>query len=67
MLHDAHIWVLHVNWNFGDYVILRSSKSLRYRRSPEWIAPMRIIVSKSDVVFIVENLFRSEEKPVHVQ
>lgn len=66
-LHNARTGVMPVMWKIGEYVLVRRNKLPKHKHSSEWIAPMRIVNSKSALVFAVENFLRTEKQTVHAQ
>lgn len=65
-LHNARIGVMPVNVQIGDFELIWPNKSRRQKLSSEWVGPMTIIDAKSDLVLVVESLFRSERQTAHV-
>lgn len=54
--HNVLTRVVPVNFTIGDYVMIRSTRGRQHKRTSRWISPMRIIATRSHLVYEVENL-----------
>lgn len=65
--HNAKTRVTPVNFDVGDFVLIRSKKAKTHKLTSGWSGPMRILRALSDLVFVVESLDRNDSETVHAQ
>lgn len=64
---NARTRVTPVNFAIGDYVMTRAARGKRHKLTSNWLGPMRVVATRSDLVFDVENLSRTRTHTVHAQ
>lgn len=53
--------------NIGDYEIIRPNKAWKHKIGSAWIGHMPIVDTTSEMVFVVEDVLRTEKLMVHAQ
>lgn len=66
-LHNARTNIMPVKLNNGSYVIICLNRARKYEHGSAWIGQMRIVNTKCERVFVVEDILRTEKLTEHAQ
>lgn len=66
-IHNARTNVTPITLHIDDYVMVRTDVQRKHKVQSIWRGPMRVIESKSDLVFKVEDIINAEQHTVHAQ
>lgn len=66
-LHNAKTHILPINIELADYVMIRTHAKREQKLQARWHGPMRVVASKSDLVFEVESIVDGSKSVLHAQ
>lgn len=66
-IHNARTKVLPLNIYVGDFVMVRVSTKRGHKLETKWKGPMRVVETKSSLLFVVEDINSSHRITAHAQ
>lgn len=65
--HNAKTNVLPINIDIGDYVMVPTHTKPSHKLQAMWRGPMKVVKSKSNLEFTIENIVSHQHHVVHAQ
>lgn len=66
-IHSVRTNVTPITLDIDDYVLIRMHAKKNHKLKSTWRGQMRVIKSKSDLVFIVEKIASAQQHTMHAQ
>ena len=63
--HNEKTNVRSVNFSIGDFVLARNGQSTSHKLATKWYGPLRVIESKSNLVYVVEDIVKKKLETIH--
>lgn len=65
--HNKKTGIQEINFEVGDFVLVRAVRKQQHKLSFNWVGPRRIIRTSGHCTFIVENIINGKTETVHAR